>query len=189
MGRVIQDRINLFGYGENFHGTCFGTDPTGNTFAGDIAANHYAKRTDADTFAAAGAQLFVNNIHALCVLRNSAGFAGFGTLAALDTDLRFHHAIFLDDLNAGFILIKHLVKRLGTCSYASQTCLAIHVFFYSQLFHAKNSLSQNFFFSRGIVIFITFFFRIPESDILFKSILAKTYQRMRSIDAFFRVKI
>ena len=104
---------------QHFHGTCLDTNTTGNTFGGGTLcrSNHNLHGASLNALAAGGTQLLIDHIYTgLGVLGNGTYLTDLGALAALNAGHRLGATALGNDLNAGKIRIKGLIKgnRAGT---------------------------------------------------------------------------
>lgn len=108
---------------QNVDRAAFNADAAGDAFGscrGIRRLDNDAERADLFALAAACAELFVDHVDAGGILCDGAGLADLGTLAALDANHRLGNAVFIDDLDAGFVETKFLVKRLGARANTAQ---------------------------------------------------------------------
>ena len=68
------------------------------------------ERTYLNTFAASGTFFLVDHVNALCILCDRTFWTGLCALSALYADHRFCIALFVNDLDTGFVRVKLLVK-------------------------------------------------------------------------------
>ena len=127
---------------EELHRTGLGADAAGDALGGKftrLGLDHHAEGTCLDTLAAAGAELLVDGVDALCVLRDGAVGTCFGTFAALDAEHRLGRALAVDDLKTCLGGIKFFVEGGGTGTNALKTGHAFDALFGGEFFHGNDS--------------------------------------------------
>ena len=146
---VISLRTNyvnlLFHDLQNFHGAGFDTDAAGDALGSGLAViclDQDMEGADLLAFAAAHAELLVDHVDALCVLRDGAVLTDGGTLAALHADHRLGCALKIHDLDAGLIRIKLLIKCVGTGANALQTGHAGRTLLDRKFLHGNSPFCQ-----------------------------------------------
>jgi hypothetical protein len=117
---------------ENVHGTCLDTDTAGDTLGrGDAGGDDHTEGTDLSALAAAGALVFIDDVNALRVLGDGFFRTVLRALATLYTDGRFHLTVFLNDPDAGFILVVALFVKCGGAGVdTGQTSHTLGAFFH-----------------------------------------------------------
>jgi hypothetical protein len=113
---------------QNSLGASLDTDPAGNTFTGTgfaLCLDHYLEGAGLDTLATVDAKLLVDHVHALVVLGDGAGFAGFGAFATLraGANLELLRIVGPHNVDARQILLLVVfafVERLGTDALTGQ---------------------------------------------------------------------
>lgn len=126
--------INDFEY---LNRTAFYTNATSNAFRdnGSIFCLHNdPEGADFFAFSTACAELLVDHIDAVRILRNCAGFAGPCAFAALNANHRLGGIIFLYNLDTGLFEVEFFMECLGTRLDTSETGHADPVFFTDNLF-------------------------------------------------------
>ena len=128
---------------QHFHGAGLDTDAAGDTLGGSALLGHDHDLHGAcfHTFATLDAQFLVDHVNAgLGVLGDGTGFAGLGTLAALDADVGLGFAVLaFDNLDTAQGNIIGLIKCLGTSLDALQTGHTLFGFLNSELLHRVDS--------------------------------------------------
>ena len=130
---------------QQFHRACFDADAAGNALGGKFARlclDHQAEGTGLDTLAAAAAELFVDGVDALRILRDGAVGTCFCAFAALNAEHRLGSPFAVDDLKAGLGGIKFFVEGIGTGTDALQTGHALDALFRGEFFHGNGSFSH-----------------------------------------------
>ena len=125
---------------QDLHGTCLDADTAGNTLAGGalLGGDHDLHRADLNTLTAGGTQLLIDHVHAgLGILGDRASLTSLCALTALDADHGLCRAVFLNDPDAGQVLMELLIKSLGASSDTLQASHTLCALFHNELLHRK----------------------------------------------------
>ena len=133
---------------QHFHGTGLGTDAAGDALGGRALAleNDDLHGAGFHALAAADTVLLVDHVNTgLGILGDGIMLAGSHALAALNARIGLCAGSLRDNPDAAQILMKFLIKCLGTCPDTFQTGHALRVFFNREFFHDKTNSFMYFF--------------------------------------------
>ncbi len=133
----------LFNDLKDFHGAGLDADATGDTLGSGALGlqDHNVHGAGLNTGAAADTQLLVDHVHTgLGVLGNGTMLAGAHALTTLNTHIGLGGVALGHDANAAQILVKVLVKSLGTSLNTLQASHTFGIFLNNQLLHKKRTL-------------------------------------------------
>ena len=132
----------LFHNLQNFHGAGLDANAAGDALGNRVLRlmYHDLHGTDLDALAAADTGLLVDHVNTgLGILGDGIMLAGSHALAALNARIGLCAGSLRDNPDAAQILMKFLIKCLGTCPDTFQTGHALRVFFNREFFHDKTN--------------------------------------------------
>ena len=130
----------LFDDFQNLHGASLDADAAGDALGGGVAflLDHDLHGADFYALTARNTLLLVDHVNTgLGVLGDRLMLANFHALTALNADIGLCSIALGNDLDAGKIGIKFLIKCFGTSLHALQTSHTFGIFLNSELLHGR----------------------------------------------------